>query len=150
MDMGFFRNILPALAGSLVLNIIHELGRKRLDNAPRINEIAEEGIEKTWRAAGSKPPQEKELYSMALAGDIVANTAFFRAISGNSPKETWAKGLLLGTAAGIGALTLTKPLGLNDEPVNRNRNVKALTVLYYLIGGLVTAAVYNAVNRNAR
>lgn len=147
--MSFLRNIIPALAGSVALNIIHELARKQLKNVPQINEIAEEGIEKVWMTMGNKPPEGKDLYGAALAGDIVANTAFFRTISGDTPQETWIKGILLGAAAGIGALTLSEPLGLNDKHVNRNRKVQALTILYYLIGGLVTAGVYNAIKRNS-
>ncbi|PRD55971.1 hypothetical protein [Sphingobacterium gobiense] len=146
--MSFFKNIIPALAGSIALNIIHELARKRSNDVPQINEVAEEGIEKAWLAAGSKPPQGNNLYGIALTSDIIANTAFFRTISGETPKETLTKGLLLGAAAGIGALTLTEPLGLDDKPVNRNPKVQALTILYYVVGGLVTAGVYNAINRD--
>ncbi|PRD47554.1 hypothetical protein [Sphingobacterium haloxyli] len=148
--MSFFRNIVPALAGSIALNIIHELARKRSNDVPRVNEIAEEGIEKAWLATGNKPPKRNNLYGIALTSDIVANTAFFRTISGNTPKETWTKGLLLGAAAGIGTLTMTEPLGLDDKPVNRNPKVQALTILYYVVGGLVTAGVYNAINRDEK
>jgi hypothetical protein len=41
--MGSFKSIIPALDGSMVLNRIHELARRKLNNMPRINEIAEEG-----------------------------------------------------------------------------------------------------------
>ncbi len=145
--MNFIKNLLPALAGSLALNAIHEIARRKSDNVPKINKIAEEGIEKIWEATGNDAPTGNKRYRIALTGDIVANTAYFTAIKGRTNTETWVKGLVLGAVAGFGALKLTAPIGLNDQPVNRNPTVQALTILYYAAGGLVTAAVFNSLRK---
>jgi hypothetical protein len=138
------------LTGSLVLNLVHEVARKQINRAPRINEIGEEAVAKTFKKMGRTPPSEKKRYAMAMAGDLVANTAYYRMIAGNSRRETWIRGLLFGVVAGVGALTATKPMGLDDAPVNRSARTKVLTVLYYTVGGLITAAVYSAFAQGRR
>jgi len=62
----------------------------------------------------------------------------------------WRKGIAFGLAAGLGALGalgLTKPLGLNDAPVNRSTATKVMTVAWYTLGGIATAGVLKLLNR---
>ncbi|MBK1439707.1 hypothetical protein JHJ32_06915 [Parapedobacter sp. ISTM3] len=146
--MNLFKKTLPPLAGSLVLNLVHELARNRVEKAPEINKIGEEAIANVYKKVGEKPPTEKKRYAMAMAGDLIANTAYYRMVAGKSKTETWTKGLLFGLVAGVGALTATAPLGLDDTPVNRSTRTKAMTVLYYTLGGLATAAIYLALNKH--
>ncbi|MFC3198052.1 hypothetical protein ACFOET_10570 [Parapedobacter deserti] len=148
--MKLLKATIAPLVGSLVLNLVHEMARKRLSRAPEINKIGEEAIAKTYKKMGKQPPSGEKRYAMAMAGDLVANTAYYRMITGSSQRETWARGLLFGLVAGVGALTATKPLGLDDTPVNRTTQTKVLTVLYYTLGGLVTAAAYLALNKDVR
>lgn len=148
--MNVLKSIVPAIAGSLVLNFIHEVGKKRVQGAPEINKIGEDAIAKAYKKMDEKPPQEAKRYAMAMAGDLLANTVYYRMVGGRSRAETWIKGLLYGVMAGVGVLTATKPLGLDDTPVNRNARTKGLTVLYYTLGGLATAAAYIALNKDIR
>jgi len=141
--MTILKNLLSAFAGSVALNVIHEVARKTCANVPQINNVAEEAIQKSFSSIGAEEPTGKALYSYALVGDLVANTAYFTSVAGKTTKQTWIKGLLAGATAGLGALTLTSPMGLNDAPINRNRKTQILTVLYYLAGGLVSAGVNN-------
>ena len=55
--------------------------------------------------------------------------------------SAWGFGGALGLAAGVGALELTKPMGLDDRPITKSTRTKVLTVAWYLAGGLVTALV---------
>ncbi|MFD2966591.1 hypothetical protein [Sphingobacterium bambusae] len=141
--MTILKNLLSAFAGSVALNVIHELARKTCVDVPQINRVAEEAIQKSFSSTGMKKPKGKELYRYALTGDIVANTAYFTGVAGKSNKSTLVKGLIMGATAGLGALTLTAPMGLDDTPINRSRKTQILTVLYYVAGGLVSAGVSN-------
>jgi hypothetical protein len=57
------------------------------------------------------------------------------------------RGALLGLGAGVGAVTLPKTLGLNEEATTRTMKTKVLTVAWYLIGGLVAAAAINLMQK---
>ena len=144
--MNMFKSFLPALAGAVTLNLLHELMRRRDREAPEINKIGEEALSKTIKGNGMEPPKGDQLYALTLAGDVLANTAYYKMIGGNTTRDTLWKGLLYGIMAGVGTLTLTKPLGLDDEPVNKSKKAQGLTMLYYIAGGLVTAGVYAAIN----
>jgi hypothetical protein len=56
----------------------------------------------------------------------------------------------MGLSAGIGAITLPKPMGLDPEPVAKNDQVKILTVGYYLAGAVVTGLVSNLLKKEIR
>ncbi|GHE35365.1 hypothetical protein [Sphingobacterium griseoflavum] len=132
-------NILAGAAGALVLNVIHELVRKNVKDAPQVNKLGEEGVIKISKALGGKPPKGEKLYTAALGGDLIGNAFYYSAVGKGSSKYIWWRGLGLGITAGIGALTLPKKLGLNDKPVNGSTKTKALTVLWYTVGGLAAA-----------
>ncbi|HKH61818.1 MAG TPA: hypothetical protein VKA49_13350, partial [Flavitalea sp.] len=51
------------------------------------------------------------------------------------------RGAALGLAAGVGALKLSEPFGLDDTPISKSTRRKVLTVAWYLAGGLVTALI---------
>ena len=57
------------------------------------------------------------------------------------------RGSLLGLGAGIGAVALAKPLGLDERAAHASAKTKAMTVAWYVIGGLVAAAVINLLDK---
>jgi len=65
-------------------------------------------------------------------------------------KNIYIKGTVAGLAAGIGALELPGPMGLDDLPVTYSKPTKALTVSWYLFGGLVAAAVITALENKRK
>jgi hypothetical protein len=81
---------------------------------------------------------------VTLAADVVSNAMYFSAIGVGKKKNILLRGMGYGLAAGIGAVTLTKPLGLNDEPVTKTNKTKVLTVAWYLVGGIITALTIKA------
>jgi hypothetical protein len=48
----------------------------------------------------------------------------------------------LGLAAGLGAVFLPGPLGLGSAPSNRTTQTQAMTVGWYLLGGLAAGLAY--------
>jgi len=145
--MKAINNITAGLAGAVVLNILHESAKRFFPNAPRVDLVGEEALTGILESAGVEPPQGNALYAATLASDVVSNALYYSLIGQGKKKNVLLRGAGIGLAAGIGALTLTKPLGLNDAPVNRTNTTKVLTVAWYLIGGLVTASILKSKNQ---
>lgn len=128
------------LAGAVVLTVVHETLRRFVPDAPRMDVLGMRSIEKLMTKADQEPPQDKdELHNWALAGDVVSNSLYY-SLAGTG-KNAWWRGAVLGAAAGAGALLLPGPLGLGEEPSNKTTKTQVMTVSYYLLGGLVAAAL---------
>lgn len=129
-------------AGAAVLTLVHESARRVRDDAPRMDVLGRRAIAAGVRAAGATPPSGERLQTAALAGDLVANTAYYALVGLDGPKGAVARGGLLGLAAGLGAVFLPGPLGLGTGPSRRTPQTAAMTVAWYTLGGLVAGAVY--------
>ncbi|MBC6991433.1 hypothetical protein [Hymenobacter sp. BT491] len=126
------------LAGAVVLNVVHETVRRiRRDDAPRMDLFGERGLRKLFDKAGVAAPNHKTLYYMTLAGDLLSNGLYYSFIGRG--KNAWRRGALLGLAAGVGGVLLPGPMGLGKAPSNRTPQTKAMTVAWYLLGGLAAA-----------
>ena len=137
--MDRIENITGGLAGAVALNILHET-YKRLDkNAPRIDLVGEEAISKIIEGVGGEPPKGNALFTATLIGDILSNSLYYSLIGVGKKKNLVWRGAGYGLAAGVGALVLTKPLGLSDAPITKTNQTKVLTVAWYLVGGLIAA-----------
>lgn len=142
--MSSSKKILAGLAGAVALNILHESLKKSCDDMPRIDLLGEEALQKTLKHFGKEINNENKLYTATLAGDIISNATYYSLIGYGRPKYLWTRAITLGITAGVGAVVLPKPLGLDPDPVARSPKVKALTIAYYLAGALVTASILNA------
>lgn len=133
------------LAGACALTILHETARRLMPDAPRMDVLGMRSITKIMNKAGEEPPQDKEeLHNWALAGDMLSNSLFY-SLAGTG-KDAWWRGAILGAAAGAGAVLLPGPLGLGEEPSNKTHKTQAMTIGYYLLGGMVAAAVGHALS----
>lgn len=145
--MGLIKNLTAGLIGSLALNLLHETLRKNETNVPKINLLGEEALNKTRIALGQTPiVDQEELYKATLKADLVSNAVYYSLIGGKS-KYIWPKAIFYGLSAGIGALKLPKPLGLDSTPVDETDQMKALTIGYYLFGALVTGLVLKTLSK---
>lgn len=129
------------LAGAVALNVLHETVRQLAPDAPRVDVLGKRGIVKGYEAVGAKPPRNEKLYGMALAGDLISNGLYYGLV-GLNPKQPLLTGLALGALAGIGAVTLPGPLGLGEKPTERTTATAAMTVGWYVVGGLVAGAIF--------
>jgi hypothetical protein len=135
------KNIAAGLAGALVLNLLHESARRLSSNAPQINRVGEEAISKSLKTINIDPPTGKKLFGLTLASDLLSNAAYYSMVGSGKEENILWRGAGYGLAAGVGALTLTKPLGLDDTPVNKTVQTQILTVAWYVLGGLAAAFV---------
>ena len=129
------------LAGACAVSLIHETVRRIIPEAPRMDLLGKEAISRGLRASGLKAPKESQLFTLALAGDIVSNSLYFSLAGVGAEKNLWVKSSLLGLSAGIGAVLLPGALGLNKEHSNKTLSTKLMTVGLYVAGALVTTAV---------
>ncbi len=140
-------SVIGGLAGAVALNLLHETARRLCSSAPRIDKLGKEALSKSLASAGIKPPSGKKLYQATLAADVLSNAVYFSFIGAGNPRHLFLRGAAAGLLAGVGAITLPEPLGLNDRPVNKTITSSVLTVGYYLFGGLVTAAAISLMNK---
>lgn len=134
-------SMMGGIAGAAALNIIHQAVAQIDHDAPRVDLVGEEALSKGLKKIGVKPPAGDALFTATLAADLLSNAAYFSLIGLAKKKHLLAMGAVTGLAAGAGALTLTRPMGLSDAPVTRTEKTKVLTIAWYTISGLVAGAV---------
>ncbi|NTE05622.1 hypothetical protein G6M26_20505 [Agrobacterium tumefaciens] len=137
-------NLIAGFAGAVALNILHESLKNKSSNVPRVDRLGEEALGHALDFFGIGGKRGEALYAPTLAGDLISNTIYYSLIGNGNVKNVFSRGIVSGLAAGLGAVTLPKPMGLNPAPVAKNNQVKVLTVAYYLVGALVTATVVKA------
>ena len=145
--MSTIKNLVAGFAGAIALNILHETLKKEKTDVPRIDLLGQDALQKTLRHFGTSIENKKDLYKATLAGDVLSNTFYYSLIGAGNPAFLWPKAVVFGLSAGIGALKLPEPLGLDPEPVTKSNQVKVLTVGYYVFGALVTALVLNVLSK---
>ena len=109
--------------------------------------IGEEALSKGLENFGIEPPSGNALFTATLAADLLSNAAYYSLIGLAKKKHLLVMGAATGLTAGIGALALTKPMGLSDAPVTRTEKTKLLTAAWYTFGGLVASSVILALRK---
>ncbi len=130
-------------AGAFATNVLHEITRRVVPNAPRVDVLGMQALAKALTASTGGTPTGGDLYRSTLAGDLVSNAAYFSAV-GLGGGNAVGLGLLLGIAAGVGAVVLPPRMGLDPKPTARTGTTGALTVGLYTAGGLVAGLTYAA------
>jgi hypothetical protein len=134
------------LAGACTITLLNE-GVRRFDpEAPRLDLLGMNAAAKLLKGSGLKKSQQPGpdgLYKASMAGDLLSNSLYFGMARAEDKEGTLLRGALLGLGAGVGAIALAKPLGIDPHLGAAPLKTKALTVAWYLIGGLVAAAVIN-------
>jgi hypothetical protein len=141
-------SLLGGLAGALTLTALDE-AIKRIDHSsPHPNLLGRNAVARIVKGTGlSSLAAQGQLKPMAATGELITNSLYFGMAEAGSPAKTLARGTLLGFAAGLGALTLSKPLGLDARESEVSATTKTLTVAWYVAGGLVAAAVMNLITK---
>jgi hypothetical protein len=133
------RALASGMAGALVLTGLHEIARRTVPHAPRMDVIGERALAGTIRAAGGNPPRGRRLFRSTLAGEILSNTLYYSVVGAGVGSRVWRKGLVAGLTAGLGAVLLPPRLGLGRQPGESRPLTPLLTVAWYTAGGLAAA-----------
>lgn len=142
-------SMMAGVAGAGALTLVHQAARLVTPHAPRMDVLGKRALRGAYRQFGVGPRSDRALEREALAGDMVANSAYYSLIGMGSRESVWARGLALGLAAGVGALMLPKPIGLGDPPHADRVDTQVMTVAWYVLGGLMAAAAFAARDREA-
>jgi hypothetical protein len=127
-------------AGAAALTALHETVRRSgIPNAPRADVLGMRALAKAHRAVDGEPPSDDVLFRWAMAGDLVANSLYYSLVGLGGKRWAWPLGAALGLGAGLGAVLLPGPMGLGKGPSGRTWQTKAMTVAWYLAGGLAAA-----------
>src|SRR5215218_2310300 len=102
-------------AGALALTAVHQLARRRVPYAPRMDVLGMRAIARGAHCAGRRPPTGRALYRATLAGDLISNTAYYSVVALGG-RHALRAGAGLGIAAGVGALVLPPLIGLGNPP----------------------------------
>lgn len=132
------------LVGATTLTLVHELARRALPDAPRVDLLGMRAIAATLRGGGVTPPPSERLYWWALAGDLASNALYYSLAAVGAPERALWRGGLLGLGAGATTVALPPLVGLGSRLQARTPQTAMLTVLWYLIGGLAAGATIRA------
>ncbi|MEI6948745.1 hypothetical protein V9K67_16260 [Paraflavisolibacter sp. H34] len=135
------------LAGAGALTLVHESVKRLTPKAPRMDLLGMNALEKTLKSINGKSPHGRNLFLLALAGDLLGNALYYSLAGAGKQKGVWWRGTALGIAAGLGAVLLPKPLGLKQGPANRTPATTAMTVGLYLLGGIAASAVARLIQK---
>lgn len=133
------RELTSGLVGAAALTVVHETVRRLIPHAPRMDVIGTRALRRPIMAAGYAPPRYATLHAAALAGDLLLNAAYYSAAAAGSRESAIRRGLLLGLAAGAGAVVLPPLMGLGRPPHRKAPVTDLLTVAWYTLGGLAAA-----------
>ena len=139
------RSMIAGAAGAGALTLVHQMARAVTPYAPRMDVLGKRALQR----AGVGADDDRQLERHALAGDLIANSAYYSLV-GAGPGRPWVRGLALGLAAGVGAVLLPRRIGLGDPPNAHRRDTRLMTVAWYAVGGLVAAAAFAASERGSR
>jgi hypothetical protein len=136
----FFEALVVGGSGAAALTLAHEAVRQLAPGAPRLDRLGMTALERLLRALHVSPPRGDRLRAAALLGDLGANALYYAPLAFGR-RLTYTRGLLLGAAAGLGAVYLSPLLGLPRRHRGKTFAAKATTVGLYTLGGLAAAAV---------
>jgi len=142
-----YSGIIGGLAGATAVTLIHESIKRVVPQAPRMDLLSMSALQKGLNKLGSDGLTRRTLYTTALAGDIVSNSLYYAIAGLGKTKNVWVRSSILGVAAGIGAVLLPRPLGLNEDYSSRTTARAFMTIGLYVTGALVTAAVIKALEK---
>ena len=144
--MKLLHSFLGGLAGAVTLTATHQLLQKFVTNAPRMDLLGEEVLEKITDRFDVSIDDDNR-YNITFAGDVLGNTLYYALAGIGSSKHACTRGGLLGLAAGIGGVILPKYLGLNNRHSNKTVETKLLTVGLYTLGGAVAGSIIKCLGK---
>lgn len=139
-------SIISGFSGALALTFLHQVFRKTVKNAPRMDRLGEQAIQKIIGSTGHKEPSKDSLFSVTMAGDLAGNSMYYSMVGG-LPVNPVVTGATLGIVAGVGALLLPGPLGLDEKYSNATTKTQVLTIAIYLAGGIVAGLVQRQIKK---
>ncbi len=128
------RTLASGFVGSAALTALHQVGKRVLPDAPRLDQLGERAVSQGLHLLGMHAPRGKKLFRSALLLDLLSNGLTYAVLS-----KGWKRGTLFGGALGLAAVFLPAKLGLGGRQRRLTSRGKWLTVGYYAFGGYVAS-----------
>ena len=138
------------ITGATTLTILHEIVRKLDKDAPRMDELGKEALGKLFKKLNLDVPDNDKLQVLSTSVELISNGLFYSLAGAAGKNNVYLRGILLGLTAGIAAVALPGKLGLDERASNRTDKTKIMTIAWYLIGGVVAAAVTERLEERRR
>lgn len=138
------------ITGATTLTILHEIVRKFNKDAPRMDELGKEVLSNLFKKLNLDVPDDDKLHLLATGAELISNGLFYSLAGAASRNNVFLRGIFLGLTAGIGAVVLPGKLGLDERASNRTDKTKVMTIAWYMIGGIVAAAVTERLEERRR
>lgn len=145
--MAVLESLNSGLAGAVALTTVHEIARRTVDDAPRMDLLGQRAIGNISEMFFGEQPSDEDLQEMSLVGDIAANSLYYSLVGAGPREGAIVRGGVLGLVAGIGAVVLPGPIGLGADPSNHTNATRAMTIAWYTIGGIAAGAIYRMLAR---
>lgn len=129
--------LLSGLAGASLLTATHETLKRSVPAAPRMDLLGMQALRRLLAGVHAPQPDPGRLFLYTMAGDLLANALYY-SLGGVNNRNVVVRTAVLGLAAGLGAVLLPGPMGLDPKPSRRTTGTALLTVALYTIGGLAT------------
>lgn len=131
--------------GALTTNVLHEVVRRTVPRAPRVDLLGMQALVASLRAGGAPAPTGEKLYRTTLAADLFSNAAYFALAAAAPGNGAVVLGFALGAAAGVGAVVLPPAMGLSGrETTSRTPETAAMTIGLYTAGGIAAGMTARA------
>lgn len=147
--MKFLPSLLAGFAGAAALTIAHQVLHRVIDEAPRMDLLGEEALEKVADEAGTEIPSDK-LFEVTMAGDILMNSLYYSNVGMGDSKNAILRGAVLGLAAGLGGVYVPGEVGLTSAYSSGTRKTSLLTIALYSFGGIVAGAMARRLGKSAK
>ena len=140
------RSLASGAIGAIALTALNEGARRRIPHAPRMEVIGMRALSAAVRALGGRPSRGRKLFHETLGADLLSNTIYYGLVGAGSRQSRLSRGILLGAAAGLGAVLLPPALGLGRPPGNRRPATPLMTIAWYTAGGVAAALAGRMLN----
>ena len=141
--------LMSGLAGAATVTLLNETVRRVAPEvAPRMEILGMRAMKAGFVAAEAEVPPRRDLIKLAFGGEVASNTAYYSLVGMAKPENAVAVGAALGLAAGLGAVLLPGPMGLGEAPSTRTPGTTAMTIAWYLAGGLVAGLVARTISKD--
>jgi hypothetical protein len=111
-----------------------------------VDRLGMQALGRLYEMVGSEAPKRDDLYTRTLIGDVISNSVYFGLTGTLGARHAPLVGTLLGLTAGLGAVVLPKPLGLDEDQTARTTSTGVLTAALYTAGGAAAGFVYRALS----
>lgn len=138
------KTLISGFIGAATLTLVHQSFRLFIKNSPKVDLLGVRIIKDVIKKVGLKAPKTNTLYTLSLAGDILFNSLYYSFTAG---KNSLAKGISLGSAAGFGVTSIPQLLNYGKDLNAKNFEQKALAFVVYLSGGLASSLSYKLLSK---